>query len=61
MTVPRALVIGSGLIGTSLGLALGAMGWEVLLSDRDPAAAALAARRQRPLSFIRLGHRDVAA
>ena len=45
MTVPRALVIGSGLIGTSLGLALGAMGWEVLLSDRDPAAAALAADR----------------
>jgi prephenate dehydrogenase len=43
----RALVIGAGLIGTSIGLALRAAGWEVSLADRDPdvtkTAAALGA------------------
>ncbi len=36
------LVVGTGLIGTSVGLALRARGVAVYLSDRDPAAAALA-------------------
>ncbi len=36
------LVVGAGLIGTSVGLALSAHGVSVYLSDRDPAAAALA-------------------
>ena len=42
---PRVAVIGSGLIGTSVGLALSAAGWEVLLDDANPAAVAAAAER----------------
>ncbi|MGQ0630478.1 MAG: prephenate dehydrogenase [Sporichthyaceae bacterium] len=38
-----ALVVGTGLIGTSVALALRAAGVEVLLSDPNPAAATLAA------------------
>ncbi len=38
-----ALVIGTGLIGTSVALALRAKGWQVWLSDTDPSAARLAA------------------
>jgi prephenate dehydrogenase len=41
--VDRVLVIGAGLIGTSVALALRARGGEVWLSDRDPATARLAA------------------
>lgn len=37
-----ALVVGCGLIGTSVGLALRRAGWSVLLWDRSPAAVALA-------------------
>ena len=44
MAVPaRVLVRGTGLIGTSLALALRDKGTEVFLSDADPAAARLAA------------------
>jgi prephenate dehydrogenase len=44
MTVPRrVLVSGTGLIGTSIALALGESGTEVWLSDADPATAKLAA------------------
>jgi prephenate dehydrogenase len=44
MTVPgRVLVVGAGLIGTSVALALRAQGAEVWLSDRDRATAKLAA------------------
>jgi prephenate dehydrogenase len=44
MTAPgRVLVIGAGLIGTSIGLALRDKGAEVWLSDADPATAELAA------------------
>lgn len=39
----RVLVIGAGLIGTSVALALRERGGEVWLSDRDPATAQLAA------------------
>jgi prephenate dehydrogenase len=39
----RVVVIGTGLIGTSVALAMSARGTTVLLTDRDPAAAALAA------------------
>jgi prephenate dehydrogenase len=39
----RVLVVGTGLIGTSIALALRAAGGEVFLSDADPAAAKLAA------------------
>ncbi|MFI0433589.1 MAG: prephenate dehydrogenase [Candidatus Nanopelagicales bacterium] len=39
---PAVLVIGTGLIGTSLGLAARAAGYEVLLADTDPAHVALA-------------------
>jgi prephenate dehydrogenase len=39
----RVAVIGTGLIGTSVALALRERGCDVWLSDRDPAAAALAA------------------
>lgn len=39
----KALVVGSGLIGASIGMALGYAGWQVQLADRDPAAAATAA------------------
>jgi prephenate dehydrogenase len=41
-TVDRILVIGTGLVGTSLGLALRERGHQVWLSDRDPATAQLA-------------------
>jgi prephenate dehydrogenase len=40
---PRVLVAGTGLIGTSVALALRASGAEVWLSDADPATAKLAA------------------
>jgi prephenate dehydrogenase len=43
VTPRRVLVIGAGLIGTSLALALRERGDEVWLSDRDPATAQLAA------------------
>jgi prephenate dehydrogenase len=44
MTAPaRVLVSGTGLIGTSIALALRAQGTEVWLSDADPATARLAA------------------
>ncbi len=39
---PRVAVVGAGLIGTSVALALRERGTEVLLSDRDPATLALA-------------------
>jgi prephenate dehydrogenase len=37
--MPRLGIIGTGLIGASIGLAAHARGWEVLGHDRDPAAA----------------------
>jgi prephenate dehydrogenase len=37
--MPRLGIIGTGLIGASIGLATQARGWEVLGYDRDPAAA----------------------
>lgn len=37
--MPRLGIIGTGLIGASIGLAAHARGWEVLGYDRDPAAA----------------------
>src|SRR4051812_6367694 len=40
----RILVVGTGLIGTSVGLAASAAGVQVLLQDADPERAALAAR-----------------
>ncbi|HTU72428.1 MAG TPA: prephenate dehydrogenase [Trebonia sp.] len=40
--VERILVVGAGLIGTSVGLALRERGHQVWLSDRDPATARLA-------------------
>ncbi|HEX4830119.1 MAG TPA: prephenate dehydrogenase [Trebonia sp.] len=46
MTLPppaRVLIVGAGLIGTSVALALRERGSEVWLSDRDPATARLAA------------------
>ena len=44
MTVPgRVLIIGTGLIGTSIALALRSKGADVFLSDFDPAVARLAA------------------
>jgi prephenate dehydrogenase len=44
MTVPgRVLIVGTGLVGTSIALALRAKGAEVFLSDFDPAVARLAA------------------
>jgi prephenate dehydrogenase len=43
VTSTSALVVGTGLIGTSVGLALRAAGWTVHLVDVDPARAALAA------------------
>ncbi len=38
-----ALIVGTGLLGTSIGLALTAADWEVWLSDRDERAVRLAA------------------
>ena len=43
MTLARVLVIGTGLIGASVGLALSGHGIEVQLSDRDPRRLGLAA------------------
>jgi prephenate dehydrogenase len=44
MTMPgRVLIVGTGLVGTSVALALRAKGAEVFLSDVDPAVARLAA------------------
>lgn len=42
MTVHHVRVVGTGLIGTSIGLALGARGIRVSLTDPSPTAAALA-------------------
>ncbi|MFK0249223.1 3-hydroxyacyl-CoA dehydrogenase NAD-binding domain-containing protein [Amycolatopsis azurea] len=42
MTIEKALVVGTGLIGTSAALALRAKGVEVFLSDIDEHAVALA-------------------
>jgi prephenate dehydrogenase len=57
-------VIGTGLIGTSLALALRERGCEVWLSDRDPAAAALAeslgAGRIRPAGGLPGGPAELA-
>lgn len=39
---PVALIIGTGLIGGSLGMALGQAGWDVYVRDASPAALALA-------------------
>ncbi|GMA19572.1 hypothetical protein [Arsenicicoccus piscis] len=39
---PTARIVGTGLIGTSLGLALRRAGWDVSLTDPSPTAAALA-------------------
>jgi prephenate dehydrogenase len=41
----RAVVVGTGLIGGSIGLALRRQGWHVTGSDRDPARAAAALAR----------------
>src|SRR5205814_758394 len=38
----KAAIVGTGLIGGSLGLALRAQGWHVAGTDRDPARAAKA-------------------
>lgn len=45
MTKPRVLIIGSGLIGTSVGLALRAAGYPVWLMDRNSDALAEAVQR----------------
>ena len=42
MTISRVKIVGSGLIGTSIGLALAAKGISVQMSDRDAKAEALA-------------------
>ena len=42
MAAPRVLVVGAGLIGTSIGLAAGARGARVSLVDADPSRVALA-------------------
>lgn len=39
---PRLQVVGAGLLGTSVGLALAGTPWQVWLADADPAAEALA-------------------
>ncbi|MCW2671418.1 MAG: prephenate dehydrogenase [Frankiales bacterium] len=39
------LVMGCGLIGASVGLALGAAGWDVVLDDQDPSVVGEAVRR----------------
>jgi prephenate dehydrogenase len=58
------VVIGAGLIGTSVALALRARGTEVWLSDRDPAAARLAghigAGRPLPATGVPGGPADIA-
>ena len=41
--MPSALIVGTGLLGTSIGLSLRAAGWNVWLSDRDQRAVHLAA------------------
>src|SRR5262245_823509 len=42
MSARRAAVVGTGLIGGSIGLALRRRGWHVTGDDRDPAVAARA-------------------
>lgn len=42
---PRVLVVGAGLIGTSIGLALVRAGWPVRLSDASPSAVEVASLR----------------
>ncbi|MFZ0324803.1 MAG: prephenate dehydrogenase [Actinomycetes bacterium] len=43
MNGPRTLIVGAGLMGTSMGLALRRAGWPVWLQDSDSRSAALAA------------------
>lgn len=45
MTTRKATLVGTGLIGGSLGLALRRAGWEVVGTDRDPERAAAAVER----------------
>ena len=42
--MPSALIVGTGLLGTSIGLALRAARWEVWLSDRDERAVRLSSQ-----------------
>lgn len=42
VTLPPVLIVGTGLIGTSIGLALRQLGGQVWLADADPAAASQA-------------------
>ena len=46
MSACTVLIIGSGLIGTSVGLALRGSTWQVQLADRDPDAVELAVHRR---------------
>ena len=45
MTTRKATLVGTGLIGGSIGLALRKAGWEVVGTDRDPDRAAAAVER----------------
>lgn len=53
--MPRLGIIGTGLIGASIGLAARLRGWEALGYDRDPAAAAGALRAD---AIDRISERD---
>jgi prephenate dehydrogenase len=60
-TVPQpVLVVGTGLIGTSLALALRRVGVTVWLADRDPDAVSVAVRRGAgaPLAYLPAGAGD---
>ena len=46
MSTRKATLVGTGLIGGSLGLALKRAGWEVVGTDRDPERAAAAVARK---------------
>lgn len=45
MSTPRAIILGTGLLGASVGLALRSQGWEVAGWDPDPEGLAEASRR----------------
>lgn len=57
--MPSALVLGSGLIGTSLGLALSAAGWMVYLTDVDPGHLQIAVGRGAGLAWNGSGRTEV--
>ena len=56
MAISSVKIVGSGLIGTSIGLALSQRGVSVLMADSNPSAAALAQSLVNPGQIFKSDH-----